>query len=289
MKQDRLVLTAGFMPAAVLAVLMVLERAAGIGLLPRTPWVSALLEVAVYLAPMLVLRVLPNGEGNRARFRFQGYKRQTGWMVLWMSLAAAVLSLLVGSLQALAMGRAYGSGVFLLGLQSDASLLSAVLPAVMVAVVEELFFRGVMFSALESCGTWPALILTSVAYAALQGELSTMAGPLIEGMVYGYLTYVLGSVWPAMAAHGLRNILSVMLERGGQIYALLDLWQYILLIFCFSFCMFLALAMRALEAQMEKGRIRRLRYQPPGVTLTTIFMSPGMWLMCLLVVVRALY
>ena len=157
------------------------------------------------------------------------------------------------------------------------------------AVVEELFFRGVLFSALESCGTWPALILSSAAFAMIHGDLHNFAGPLAAGMIYGYMTYVLDSVWPAVFAHLLNNGLALFLSGAAKTYSALGLWPYILLIAVFCFCMFLALAMRTLESQMEKGRIRRLQYQNPGATLTGILVSPGIWLLVILFALRVLY
>ena len=53
--------------------------------------------------------------------------------------------------------------------------------------------------------------------------------------------------------------------------------------------MFLSLATRALDGQIEKGRIKRLQYRSSGETLTGIFVSPGMWLLLLLFAVRVLY
>ena len=290
MKQDRLTLTAGFMPAVVMALLLLLEHLLQTELLPKGLWVVVAAEVAAYLLPMLVLRVLPDGEGKRARFRFKGHRRQAVWFVFWMSLATALLA-------------AFANGGFSLLLGLDGSNLdtvavqygvegfwqSVLVIVVLPAMIEELFFRGVMFSALERCGTWTALLLTSVAFAMIHGDLHNFAGPLLAGMIYGYMTYILDSVWPALFAHLLNNGLMLFLYHMTGTYSSLDIWPYILLIAAFLFCMFLAFAMRALDTQIEKGRIKRLQSRSPGETLTGIFVSPGMWLLLLLFAVRVLY
>ena len=289
MKQDRLFLTAGFMPAVVMAAFLLLESLLQDGALPQNIWILAAAEVAVYLVPMAVLRFLPNSEGKRARFRFKGYKRQTVPFVLWMSLAASLLAALLNSAVSSLLGQASSSGwnasAGISGVWWQALLVAVLLPA----VVEELFFRGVLFSALESCGTWPALILSSAAFAMIHGDLHNFAGPLAAGMIYGYMTYVLDSVWPAVFAPLLNNGLALFLSGAANPYSALGLWPYILLIAVFCFCMFLALAMRTLESQMEKGRIRRLQYQNPGATLTGILVSPGIWLLVILFALRVLY
>ena len=173
MKQDRLFLTAGFMPAVVMAAFLLLESLLQNGVLPQNIWILAAAEVAVYLVPMAVLRFLPNSEGKRARFRFKGYKRQTVPFVLWMSLAASLLAALLNSAVSSLLGQASSSGwnasAGISGVWWQALLVAVLLPA----VVEELFFRGVLFSALESCGTWPALILSSAAFAMIHGDLHT--------------------------------------------------------------------------------------------------------------------
>ena len=74
-----------------------------------------------------------------------------------------------------------------------------------------------------------------------------------------------------------------------ETFTSLDIWDYVLLFAVFIFCMFLSLATRALDGQIEKGRIKRLQYRSSGETLTGIFVSPGMWLLLLLFAVRVLY
>ena len=87
MKQDRLILTAGFMPAAVMALLLLAENLLGQGVLPNHILVLAAMEVGVYFLPILLLRLLKDDEGKRAVFRCRHFKHRAVWFVLWMSLA----------------------------------------------------------------------------------------------------------------------------------------------------------------------------------------------------------
>jgi membrane protease YdiL (CAAX protease family) len=290
MKQDRLFLTAGFMPAVVMATLLLMEHLLGNDLLPKIVWAVLAAEVAAYLLPVIVLRLLPDNEGKRARFRFKAYRRQTVVFVLWMSLATALLAALTNYGVALLLDQtafADTTTVTQYGIESwwQTLLVVVLLPA----VVEELFFRGVMFSALERCGTWPALLLTSLAFAMIHGDVRNFAGPLVAGLIYGYMTYVLDSAWPAVFAHMINNALALFLSNTAETYSALGLWPYILLAAVFCLCLFTSLAMRALDAQIEKGRVRRLQYQNRSATLTAIFVSPGIWLMMILFAVRVLY
>lgn len=104
MKQDRLSLTAGFMPAVIMALLLLLEGLLQAELLPQNIWVIAGAEVAAYVLPLLILRFLPDKEGKRARFRFKGYRRQTIMLVFWMSLTAAMLAAFANGGVALLLG-----------------------------------------------------------------------------------------------------------------------------------------------------------------------------------------
>lgn len=290
MKQDRLFLTAGFMPAVVMATLLLMEHLLSDGYLPKVIWVVLAAEVAAYLLPLLLLRFLPDNEGKKAQFRFKSYRRQTILFVLWISLATALLAALANYGVALLLEQtafADSTSVAQYGVKGwwQTLLVVVILPA----VVEELFFRGVMFSALERCGTWPALLLTALAFAMIHGDIRNFAGPLVAGLIYGYMTYVLDSVWPAVFAHMVNNGLALFLSNTAETYSALGLWPYILLAAVFCLCMFTSLAMRTLDTQIEKGRVRRLQYQNRSATLTAVFVSPGIWLMVILFVVRVLY
>lgn len=290
MKQDRLFLTAGFMPAVVMATLLLMEHLLADGILPKIIWVVLAAEVTAYLLPLLVLRFLPDHDGKKAQFRFKGYRRQTILFVLWISLATALLAALTNYGAALLLEQtafADTTAVTQYGVEGwwQTVLVVVILPA----VVEELFFRGVMFSALERCGTWPALLLTALAFAMIHGDIRNFAGPLLAGLIYGYMTYVLDSVWPAIFAHMVNNGLALFLSNTAETYSALGLWPYILLAAVFCLCMFTSLAMRALDTQIEKGRVRRLQYQNRSTTLTAVFVSPGIWLMIILFAVRVLY
>jgi len=290
MKQDRLSLTAGFMPAVIMALLLLLEGLLQAEVLPQNIWVVAGAEVAAYLLPMIILRFLPDQEGKRARFRFKGYRRQSIILVLWMSLMTAMLAAFAnGGVALLLGGQGETIGIVLEQYGIEGFWQTILIIVVLPAVVEELFFRGVMFSALERGGTWPALLLTSISFAMIHGDIYNFAGPLLAGLIYGYLVYTLDSVWPALFAHLVNNGLMLLLYHMSHTFTSLDIWDYVMLFAVFVFCLFLALAMRALEGQMEKGRIKRLQYRSSGETLTGIFVSPGMWLLLLLFAVRVLY
>lgn len=285
MKQDRLTLTAGFSPAVLMGLLLLLE-----GVQTRvelTPWALLAAAAGAYVLPTLILWLIPGSDGERCRLRFRPFKRQAVPFVLWISLAGALLAALANSGLSLLLGQSYYAESA--GWQPDSVWQGIALAVLLPAVMEELFFRGAVFSALERGGTWSALLLSSAAFAMIHGDLSNLAGPLLAGMLYAYLTYALDSVWPAIFAHLVNNSLYLFLSYAAKTYAALGVWPYMLLIALFLFCLFLALAMRSLEKLIEKGRIRRFQYRGLRQGLINGFISPGMWLLLILFLVRVLY
>lgn len=289
MKQDRIPLLAGFLPAVSVGLLLLSGLLFSGGILPKTAYSVAGAELAAFLPVTILLRLLKNEEGVRPQFRFRPHKRQAIWFVIAMSVTAALLAVLVNCGMALLLdGRYYTEGVSLeqYGISGfGAVLLTAV---VLPALVEELFFRGVLLSALEAYGTWPALLLSALAFALIHGDPGNFAGPLAAGLIYGYMTYVLDSIWPAMFAHMLNNGLSLALSGGAKLCSALGLWPYVMLVLLFCFCGFLAISMRTLERLMEKNRIRRLQHKSAVQALRGMLISPGIWLLLVIYLIRVL-
>ena len=289
MKQERIPLAAGFFPAAAMGLLLLCQALFSRGILPRSVGGVACAEALAFVPLTVLLRLLKNEAGERPRLRFRPHKRQTVWCAAALSLTAALLAALLNCGMALLLdGHYYTQSIALehYGITGFGGLL---LTAVLLpAVAEELFFRGALLSALESYGTWPALILSSLAFALVHGNLYNFAGPLAAGMIYGYMTYALDSVWPAIFAHLLNNGLSLALSGGARICSALSLWPYVMLAILFCFCAALALSMRSLERQIEKNRIRRLQYKPLGQALRGLLIAPGMWLLLVLFLIRVL-
>ena len=289
MKQERIPLAAGFFPAAAMGLLLLCQALFSRGILPRSVGGVACAEALAFVPLTVLLRLLKNEAGERPRLRFRPHKRQTVWCAAALSLTAALLAALLNCGMALLLdGHYYTQSITLehYGITGFGGLL---LTAVLLpAVAEELFFRGALLSALEPYGTWPALILSSLAFALVHGNLYNFAGPLAAGMIYGYMTYALDSVWPAIFAHLLNNGLSLALSGGARICSALGLWPYVMLAILFCFCAALALSMRSLERQIEKNRIRRLQYKPLGQALRGLLIAPGVWLLLVLFLIRVL-
>ncbi|HTF58197.1 MAG TPA: CPBP family intramembrane glutamic endopeptidase [Planctomycetota bacterium] len=82
------------------------------------------------------------------------------------------------------------------------------------AVIEELAFRGIIQTTLqEVMGTVEAVIVTAVAFSIMHWNLAILVPFILIGSYFGWLRQRSGSLFPAMVAHFLHNLLVVLSER----------------------------------------------------------------------------
>jgi len=88
--------------------------------------------------------------------------------------------------------------------------------AVIVApVVEETFFRGMLYCSIRrDFGVWPSALLSSAAFAAVHPTVSSQFLPLfVLGCVLALLRERTGSLWPCVICHALNNGVALILVR----------------------------------------------------------------------------
>ncbi|MBE7549860.1 MAG: CPBP family intramembrane metalloprotease [Anaerolineales bacterium] len=92
--------------------------------------------------------------------------------------------------------------------------------AVVAPVVEEIFFRGFVFTGLRGKWGWPKAALASAGLFALAHVLPTSFLPIfILGLIFAFLFQASGSIWPAILMHMLTNAVALLLA-----YALSQGW-----------------------------------------------------------------
>jgi membrane protease YdiL (CAAX protease family) len=90
--------------------------------------------------------------------------------------------------------------------------LIAVLPPLM----EELAFRGVIYTGLtKTLGVSESFVISSFAFALLHLSLPALITHLPLGLYFCYLRYRSGSLWPAMFAHFLHNLGVIVIDHLG--------------------------------------------------------------------------
>jgi len=77
-------------------------------------------------------------------------------------------------------------------------------------IVEELIFRGFIFSRLRNAfSIWSAIIIQGVFFAIFHGNIIQMSYAFFIGIILGILVYKSNSLYPAIILHILNNTMSV--------------------------------------------------------------------------------
>ncbi len=93
-------------------------------------------------------------------------------------------------------------------------ILLTIVLAVLPALGEELFFRGLVQKILSQTilGNHGAILVTAIAFAVMHFEFFNLFAILWMGITLGYLYFYSQSIWVSIAAHFLNNFLQVLLK-----------------------------------------------------------------------------
>lgn len=241
----------------------------------------ALAEVISFVLP-LVLLVFSMRDQKKLRRRLSWRRLRPGILGLTVRLGitVAVLSLFLNLLIYRLVGLT-GADLTALPLDAPQTGLSMgarfVVIVVLSAVLEEVYLRGALFSVHEeSVGTSACLIFSGLAFAMLHGSLMNIAGPFLAGIAYAYLTYISGSVWPAVLAHGVNNLYYLFVLWVTDTYAAFGIWNYFAAINALVMLLCLYLTLRALEQLLVKGSIPHFEKSAGLYDLWLLVRNPGM-------------
>jgi membrane protease YdiL (CAAX protease family) len=82
------------------------------------------------------------------------------------------------------------------------------------ALGEELFFRGfVLRTARADLSAWAAVLLASFLFGVLHLDMLQGTGATLIGLYLGFTVLVADSIWPAVVAHGVNNLLCSIFAR----------------------------------------------------------------------------
>lgn len=90
--------------------------------------------------------------------------------------------------------------------------------AVLPAIGEELFFRGVLQRLFIQITKhpWIGIIITAILFSALHGQFLGFIPRAVLGIVLGALFWYSGSLWPGMLAHFINNAFQIILVYYNQ-------------------------------------------------------------------------
>ena len=90
------------------------------------------------------------------------------------------------------------------------------LVAALPPIMEELAFRGVIFTGLrKTLGVTESLIISSFAFALLHLSIPSLLTHVPLGLYFGYLRHRSNSLWPSMFAHSLHNLGVIFVAQYG--------------------------------------------------------------------------
>lgn len=113
----------------------------------------------------------------------------------------------------------------LLGLPAEGATPLTSLPLMLLfdafipAVLEELFFRGAVFSALRPMGRWAAVLGSGLLFALMHANLAQLPYALMSGILLALLLEATGSLLFPIVFHIANNLLSLCLLCGFQVEA----------------------------------------------------------------------
>jgi uncharacterized protein len=81
-------------------------------------------------------------------------------------------------------------------------------------ICEEILFRGLVMRGYEKLGKWPSIIFTAVLFSMLHINIQNILGPLLLGIVLGYVVYTTNSILAGMLGHFVNNAISVSISYG---------------------------------------------------------------------------
>jgi membrane protease YdiL (CAAX protease family) len=118
---------------------------------------------------------------------------------------------------------------------------------------EETFFRGILFrGVLARFGSVVAIASTSILFALFHAMDIQKVLMLVLGCYFGFLSYITGSLWASVIAHGVNNlaVLTLTWIYGGNLPDIVGpWWMYVLSALVFG----LGIAMLVLDRKAEKA------------------------------------
>lgn len=252
---------------------------------------AALGEVVAFFLPLLVFWLLGRKGQSPMKLRFGGSRLRFAPFVFFSALAVSLLSFFLNYLVALFTGGALledtaysawsqygGTSTWLL------VLVIAFLPA----LAEELFFRGGLLSGLEGWGQTAAILISALCFAMIHGSTANFLGPLTAGLLFGYMTIITGSIWPAVFGHFFNNLFYLAMSYLLKRYAAFGIWPYFVMLAAAVLFLSIYGAASCLENLIEKGRVPQLRGSGGSKAIVRSVLCPGVLVTLVLFVLKTL-
>lgn len=147
--------------------------------------------------------------------------------------------------------------------------------AVLPAFLEEMIYRGYILRTLRPYGNVFAVLISSLLFSLMHGNLRQIPFAFIVGLILGLLYVLTDNIWMSITVHFANNAISVLMEYLG--FGLSDdavSYFYAVIIYGLTFvgAAALALLFARYKPQMQVHKIDT--YLTPAKRTTTLFATP---------------
>jgi len=115
--------------------------------------------------------------------------------------------------------------------------------AIVPAVFEEIMVRGIIMSSYEKRGTKVGIIISAVFFGLLHMDIKNLFGPIVFGIVFGYIVIRTDSIFAGMIAHFANNgfaiLISFFYENYMEPISFMDTYLFVLVLFTVSSLLFI--------------------------------------------------
>ena len=207
------------------------------GVFTALKWLQAVLSLAIFLIPAIVFAYL----SDRRPFTYLGHKAPQPSSYWWLGVtlmllaypAASWLNLVNQQIQLPAAFKTMEASMRLaednaiklmkgfLVMDGPTDLIAMLLLiAVLPAICEEFFFRGVLQRLFIQISRrpWIGIIITAVLFSAFHGQFFGFFPRLLLGILLGAIYWYSGSIWPAVLGHFINNAVQVILVYRNKAY-----------------------------------------------------------------------
>jgi hypothetical protein len=115
--------------------------------------------------------------------------------------------------------------------------------AVVPAVFEEFMVRGIIMSSYEKRGTKVGIIISAIFFGLLHMDIKNLFGPIVFGIIFGYIVIRTDSIFAGMIAHFANNAFAILIgflyENYKESFSFIDTYLFMLILFIISTVLFI--------------------------------------------------
>lgn len=180
-----------------------------------------LMYIGVYVFVMLVPAVVVSFFCKKRFFPFSPAKPVSGPFAFLAVLAAIGLCMFTNIINSYIltvlseMGLEIPEAPQMMVNTTESFLLNLFTMAVLPALLEEMVYRGYILRTLRPYGNWFAVLVSSLLFSLMHGNLRQIPFAFIVGLVLGLLYVITDNIWLPITVHFANNAISVIMEYLG--------------------------------------------------------------------------